>query len=83
MTQESLNEFRNYLTVLARAQMGGVVKRKMNVSDIVQNTLLEAHKAADDFRGTTGEQQAAWLRKILARQIILANRHFHFEKLIV
>lgn len=75
-----IEDFRDYLTVLARAQLGPRLRRKLSVSDVVQNTFLEAHRARDRFRGSTPRQQAAWLRQILAAQIAQAHRHFNFAK---
>ncbi|MEM7234618.1 MAG: sigma-70 family RNA polymerase sigma factor, partial [Planctomycetota bacterium] len=75
-----LEEFRAYLTVLARAQVGPRLRRRMSISDVVQNTLLEAHKGEERFRGETSAQRGAWLREILARQIANADRHHRREK---
>jgi RNA polymerase sigma-70 factor (ECF subfamily) len=47
---------------------------------MVQETLLQAHRALRDFRGHTDAQMAAWLRKILARVLTHATRDFGREK---
>lgn len=67
-----LAEFRDYLALLARAQLRPLLRGKVEESDVVQQALLEAHRHADQLRGTTSGEQAAWLRQILARQ--LANQ---------
>lgn len=65
-----LERFRSYLHLLARRRLGG----RIDPSDVVQQTLLEAHRAAGDFRGTTDAERAAWLRRILERNLADAAR---------
>ena len=38
----------------------------MEASDVVQQTLLEAHRKFDQFRGSTEAELAAWLRTMLS-----------------
>ena len=52
----------------------------MDPSDIVQQTLLQAHQAIDGFRGEDDAQKAAWLRQILARNITHAARDLQRAK---
>lgn len=64
-----LERFRSYLLLLARVRLDPMVRAKVGESDVVQQTLLEAHRDRAAFRGTTVEEQAAWLRQILARNL--------------
>lgn len=60
-----LQLYRNYLTVLATTQLDRRLRRRMNPSDLVQETLLAAHRDIRQFRGSTEREFLAWLRQIL------------------
>jgi RNA polymerase sigma-70 factor (ECF subfamily) len=60
-----LDLYRGYLTVLARKQLQGVLKRRMNPSDLVQDTLLQAYRDFGGFRGQSEGELVVWLRTIL------------------
>ncbi len=55
----------NYLTVLASTQLDNRLRRRLNPSDLVQETMLAAHRDFVAFRGTTPQEFVAWLRQIL------------------
>ena len=57
---------RNYLDLVARAQLETWMQAKADASDLVQQTLLEAHRDFHRFEGHTEGEWLAWLRKILA-----------------
>ncbi|HEX3998683.1 MAG TPA: sigma-70 family RNA polymerase sigma factor [Pirellulales bacterium] len=61
-----LDIYRHYLAVLARTQIGRRLQGKADASDLVQETLLEAHRHFRDFRGSSEGEFVAWLRSILA-----------------
>jgi len=58
---------RSYLGLLARAQVESWLAVKVDASDLVQQTLLEAHRDFDRFQGGSQREWLAWLRRILAR----------------
>lgn len=55
-------------------------RAKFDSSDIVQQTLLEACRSWDDFRGTTDAELASWLRKMVARNLLDAVRRLRSQK---
>lgn len=69
----SLERFRPYLLLLARMQLDPRWQAKLDASDIVQQTLLEAHASLEQGAGEKRDQ-AAWLRQALAHNLIDAVR---------
>jgi RNA polymerase sigma-70 factor (ECF subfamily) len=70
----SLTRYRDYLLLLARMQIDPSMRGKVDPSDIVQEALLKAHRAFDQFQGNTEKQLASWLRTILANTLANAFR---------
>jgi len=82
------SDFQNYLTCLARLQVEPGLGVKVDLSGIVQQTLLEATSATDvDFPTWEETRQKAWLRRLLAnnlrdalRAVSAAKRAWNREK---
>jgi RNA polymerase sigma-70 factor (ECF subfamily) len=74
---ELLEAHRNYLTLLARLQIGRRLQGKADAADVVQETFLEAQRGFAHFRGDTEAEFAGWLRRILAATLAhLIRRYF-------
>ena len=61
-----LETYRRYLALLARVQIGQRLQGKVDASDVVQETFLEAHQNFPRFRGASEAEFVGWLRQILA-----------------
>jgi RNA polymerase sigma-70 factor (ECF subfamily) len=82
-----LEKFRSYLDLLVRHRLDGRLQGKLDASGVVQQTLLEAHQGFSDFRGSNEGELAAWLRRILirnltdeARKLDAGKRDLHRER---
>jgi RNA polymerase sigma-70 factor (ECF subfamily) len=67
----AIEQFRGYLVAIARLQVAARpwLAAKLDASDLVQQTLLKAHTAREQFRGGSSAEMAAWLRQILNRAL--------------
>lgn len=74
---ELFQKCRNYVAFLARAQMESWLQAKVDASDLIQQTMMEAHRALDQFRGQTEAEWLAWLRRILHNNAADFVRHYH------
>jgi RNA polymerase sigma-70 factor, ECF subfamily len=72
--QPELEQFRDYLHFLAEIKLDRRLRSRIDASDIVQDTLLQAYVAWDTFRGDNSAQRVAWLRQILMRTVLHALR---------
>ena len=71
-----LEHYRNYLRLLARTGIGRRLQAKIDASDLVQETFLDAQKAFHRFEGVDEPQLARWLRQIMAGKIGNLVRHY-------
>ena len=60
-----LEIYRNYLQVLASAQLNERLRRRVNPSDLVQETFLRASRHFGEFCGSSEQEWLGWLRTIL------------------
>jgi RNA polymerase sigma-70 factor (ECF subfamily) len=75
-----LNQYRGYLRALAQIELGRRLQGKADPSDIVQQSLLEAHQDLAALRGKTEAELVAWLRTILTRNLLNTARDFTAQK---
>lgn len=77
---DDFQRYRAYLRFLARVQLDRRLQSKLDESDVVQQALLQAHQAREQFRGSSSAEEAAWLRQILARTLAHAVRDHGRDK---
>lgn len=75
-----LQMYRNYLRLLARRQIDTTLRVRLDASDLVQETLMEACRDFAQFNGTTERQLMSWLRTILARNLANLIKHHRAQK---
>ena len=83
MTQDEegiLEPFRKYLKVLAELHLDRRLRGKLDPSDVVQQTMLRAYSAFSELRDARPEVVVAWLRRILARTLADAVKHYERDK---
>jgi RNA polymerase sigma-70 factor (ECF subfamily) len=70
-THDDLERFRAYLGLLARLEVSPAMRDKVDLSGVIQQTLLEAHRGLGEQpdRLRTDEELAAWLRSILSHNL--------------
>lgn len=76
-----LQLYRNYLRLLAESELDRKLRGRISPSDIVQETMLDAHRDFPKFRGSTEAQFVAWLRQILVHNLAeVISKHVLTEK---
>jgi len=80
MQTNDLERYRAYLLLIAERHINLRLRGRLAASDIVQQTMLEAHRNRAQFRGQTSGDQAAWLRQILNRNLADAGKHDRADK---
>jgi RNA polymerase sigma-70 factor (ECF subfamily) len=75
-----LEAHRGYLLLLASVQLSPRLRAKEDAADIVQMTLLEAHRDLPAYRGSTEAELLAWLKTILTRNLLNLARHYAAQK---
>ena len=75
-----IGEYEPYLRMLARVNRRNAYQAKVGASDIVQQTMMQAVGAFDQFNGQSEAELRAWLRQILARHLCHLDRDLHRDK---
>jgi RNA polymerase sigma-70 factor, ECF subfamily len=70
------HRYRGYLRFLAETKLDRRLRQKIDPSDVVQETMMQAFRAWDDLRGDSEGERLAWLRQILIRTLLHAVRDF-------
>jgi RNA polymerase sigma-70 factor (ECF subfamily) len=72
-----LDLYRAYLLAIANGELTSDLRTKAAASDVVQDTLLEAHGLFARFEGAEVEEFRAWLRGILLNKLTNLNDRYY------
>jgi RNA polymerase sigma-70 factor (ECF subfamily) len=76
-----LSLYANYLRLIVATQMDARLRTRVNPSDVVQETFLEAHRDFATFRGESPAEFVAWVRRILVNNVLrVVEQHFQADK---
>lgn len=67
---ELLNEARGYLHFVATRAIDSDCRGRLSASDLVQETMADANRSFNEFRGEDCRQLMAWLRRILVNNVL-------------
>jgi len=73
---ELFEKCRSYVHLVARAHVESWIRTKVDASDLVQQTMLEAHRGFENFRGQSEGEWLAWLKRILSHNAVDYIRHY-------
>ena len=73
---ELLGQYRSLLLWTAHQAMNSDLRTKVAASDVVQETLLEAFRDFQHFRGDSDQQWQAWLQQVLTNNVANLERRF-------
>ena len=79
-TNELFATCRAYVGFLARSHVESWIQAKVDSSDLIQQTLMEAHQAFPKFNGQTEGEWVAWLKQILKHNATDFVRRFGAAK---
>jgi RNA polymerase sigma-70 factor (ECF subfamily) len=76
-----LDRYRAYLRLLAQRRLDGTTQARVDASDVVQQTFLEAHRDFPAFQGADEAELIGWLRRILENNTAhTIERHVFTQK---
>jgi len=73
--EELLALYRPYLRLVAGRRLPRVVQKRVDASDIAQQTLIDAVRGLPEFRGQSEPEFTAWMLKLLERNLLQSVRN--------
>ncbi len=73
--EELLALYRPYLRLVAGSQMPKLVQKRVDASDLVQQTLMDAVRGLPEFRGRSEPEFTAWITRLLERNLLMSIRN--------
>lgn len=71
-----LDSYRTYLKRVARREIGRDLRGKIDPSDLVQETLIDAQRDFAQFTSASHSRLQAWLTELLNHNLLDAHRHY-------
>src|SRR5262245_31341944 len=76
-----LQRYREFIRLVVSCHSPGQLRARLDSSDLVQETLLQAAQHIGQFQGHAEEEWRAWLGRIAEREVIhQARRHLDAAK---
>lgn len=79
-SQDDLQRFRPFLRALADELLYSELRKKVDPSDLVQQTMLQAIDARSQFKGESDRAKAGWLRAILQNVVNGLLRRYRSDR---
>src|SRR6478609_11763488 len=67
--------YRNYLRMVVRAGMGPRLRERVEMSDVVQDALVEVVRQFPQFTGQNEAALVGWLRRLVAQKLADLGRY--------
>lgn len=74
------HRYRAWLRLIVAQGISGKFQAKIDPSDVVQQTIVQAIENWPSFRGSTERELMAWLRTILSRRVLQSMREFKTQR---
>lgn len=73
---EIWQQLRAYLLIFTDQRLDEGLKGKLDASDVVQQSLLEAHRDFGEFRGESESELKSWISRLVVHNLSDAGRRF-------
>ena len=73
---EICDQYRNYLRVVVRAELKSRLRERVELSDVVQEVLVEVVRQFPSFTGENETALLGWMRRLIAQKLADLGR-FH------
>src|SRR6516162_10942995 len=77
---QALGEYRAYLETLTCIQIDPRLRSKFGMSDVIQNTLVEALQDLERLQALDAEGRKRWLRRMLVNNLLEEIAHWKTQK---
>ncbi|MEZ6093269.1 MAG: sigma-70 family RNA polymerase sigma factor [Pirellulaceae bacterium] len=75
-----VENYRHYLLLIANQDLDSGLQAKLGPSDVVQQSIMNAQRNFEQFRGDNESELRAWLRKIVQNDLLKTRRDFRAGK---